>query len=441
MLRNALRPLIAAVLLSLIRSASAIELGEIIDASRVNGALRVEIELASADDAWPQQSSCFSLAPDPENLDNLPVVSNGRATLRTLDGRHSVVVNSNQRIGEAAVLSLRLNCGFNVRRDYFLHLAPEEATPAEVLAAEVPVPETSQAPPADRLPPRKPKPVRPRPRASGDRVEVSLTAADEALSRSLATPAPAPAPAVRQAPAAGPATYAAAGAEAVQLDARLSELEATVASLRAELEAATRAHELALAAAAESASRSSPAPAVVSADTALAVVPRNLAPDTSDDTAYSANWLLGIAVGGALLALAALAPASGWLRRRAGGEPDTVVQHPVVAVPRPTPSAGLPADVDVDAHTASGAHAIEVVEPNSPLERAEFMLSFGRVDDAAVALEEYIASNPRDAIEPWLKLLEIYRHAGRRHAFEALARRMHKTFNVTAPLWDRKSIA
>ena len=140
MLRKALRPLFAAVLLSLVRSASAMELGEIISASRVGGALRVEIELASADDAWPQQSSCFSLAPDPVNPDNLPVVSNGRATLRTLDGRHSVIVNSNQRIGEAAVVSLRLNCGFNARRDYVLHLGPPEVTPAEVLAAEAPAP-------------------------------------------------------------------------------------------------------------------------------------------------------------------------------------------------------------------------------------------------------------------------------------------------------------
>ena len=237
------------------------------------------------------------------------------------------------------------------------------------------------------------------------------------MSRSLA------APALAAKPAPGPAIYAVAGAEAVQLDARLSELEATVASLRAELEAANRAQEPARAAATDS------------ADTALAVVPRNLKPDTRDETGYSSNWLLGIAVGGVVLVLAAFAPVSGWLRRRAGGAPEAVEAHSVVAVPRSTSPA---ADADVDAQTAPGAHAIEVVEPKSPLELAEFMLSFGRVDDAAVALEEHIASNPRDAIEPWLKLLEIYRTAGRRHAFEALARRMHKTFNVAAPLWDRR---
>ena len=426
MLRKALRRSFAAALLGLTQSVGAVELGEIISLSRVGGALRIEIELAATADAVPQQSSCFSLAADPPNPDGLPVVSNGRATLRTLEGRHSVIVNSNQRVGEAALLGLRLKCGFNAQRDYVLHLPPPEVAPAEVAIAAAPAAEMGQTLPGDRLPPRKPKPAKPLRRVPADRVAVSLTAADEALSRSLSPPAPAD----------GPVNYAAAGADAVQLDADLRRLEATIARLRAEIEASTVAQEPARATATEPAALR-PQPTASSAEPALAVVSRGLKPDTGDNAAYADNWPLGIAVGSVLLMLAALMPVRRWLQRRTAGQAEP--QLPAVAVPPSTPRAATGAGIDDDAHTARGARAIEVVEPKSLLERAEFMLSFGRVDDATIALEEYIASNPKSAIEPWKKLLEIYRDTGRRHAFDALARRMHKSFNVAAPPWERSS--
>ena len=424
MFHKVLRSWFAAALLSLMQPAGAVELGEIISVSRVDGALRVEIELRPTTDAFPQRSSCFTLAHDPPNPGGLPVVANGRATLRTLDGRHSVIVNSNQRVGEAALLSLRLSCGVDARRDYVLHLPPPEAVPVEVPLAAAPVFEPPQPQAETRLPPRKPRRVLPRPRPTGDRVAVSLTPADEALSRSLAAPAD------------GPANYAAAGAEAVRLDADLRQLEATVARLRAEIESQIRARDLALAAAAaEPAARESPVRAAATAEAAPAVLPRSLKPDARDEAAFSANWLIAIGAAGALLVLAAYVLGRGWSRRR-GGEPEA--EQPVVALPRATPRVAAGADED-DPHGAPNAHKIEVVEPKSPLELAEFMLSFGRVDDAVMALEEHIASNPKSAIEPWRKLLEIYRKAGRRHAFDALARRMQTTFNVTAPTWERRS--
>lgn len=446
MLRKSLRPLLAAALLGLMRSASAIELGEIISVSRAGGALRVEIELPSAGDDLPVRSSCFTLAVDPENPSGLPVVANGRATLRTLDGRHSVIVNSNQRIGETAVLGLRMNCGSGARRDYVLQLAPEPVASTQVRLAEMPAAEmrmaempatemrmaevsaaeTPQARPAERLPPKRPKRVSPRPRVADDRIEVSLTPADEALSRRMSAAAPASAP----------ADYAAAGAVATQLDARLRELEATLASLRAEIEAANRAEQQFLAAAPGSDTGSVRLAAATPADSPLAVVPRSLKPTPGDESAYSTNWLLGIGAGATMLLLAAYAALRGWLRRRAADEPDAEVPLRGAAAPQATQTAA--SDADGDGHAALGAHTIEVVEPKSPLELAEFMLSFGRVDDAAMALEEHIASNPRSAIEPWQKLLGIYRQVGRRHAFEALARRMHRTFNVAAPQWEQK---
>lgn len=428
MFRKALGLWFAAALLSLMQPAGAVELGEIISVSRVDGALRVEIELPSTADPFPQRSSCFTLADDPPNPGGLPVVSNGRATLRTLDGRHSVIVNSRQRIGESALLSLRLVCGVNARRDYVLQLPPTEVAPAVVPVivpvAATPEFEPTQSPVENRLPPRRSRPIVPRQRASGDRVAVSLTAADEALSRSLA------------APAGGPADYAAAGAEAVRLDADLRRLEATVARLRVEIESQMRARELALAAATEEpAGRVAPVTVAATAESATAVLPRSLKPDTRDETAYSAYWLIASGAGGALLVLAAYALMRAWSRRRGGGEPEA--EQPVVPVPRATPRAAA-GDED-DAHSAPDSHKIEVVEPKSPLELAEFMLSFGRVDDAVIALEEHIASHPKSAIEPWRKLLEIYRQAGRRHAYDGLARRMYKTFNVAAPPWERRT--
>lgn len=79
---------------------------------------------------------------------------------------------------------------------------------------------------------------------------------------------------------------------------------------------------------------------------------------------------------------------------------------------------------------------IDVSEHESAMELAEIMLSFGRVKGAAQTLADYIAHNPRQAVEPWLKLLDVYRGAGMRGEWEALAGRLNQTFNVEVPQWD-----
>lgn len=432
-MRNTLRALaLATALPAVMQSASAAELGDIISASRVGAGVRVEIELVGADGRLPEQSSCFSLVSDPLNPDGLPVLANGRATLRTLEGRHSVIIISSQRVGETAVLGLRLGCGFDTRRNYVLRLPPPELAQAPIAEsrppAQVPLQEPvveapaseppQQKAPAKLAPPRKPIRAAARPRANGDRLALSLSESDEALSRRLAEPA------------SGPADYRAAGAEAVALNARLSELEATVARLRAELAASTPTAEAGRAIIAQREIGPPHVPTAAPVDGALAVVPRSLKPDAAEEPGYSMAWLLTFAAGGALLTLAAVALARRWSLRRSAGEDAAAAPAPV------TVPGAAPAAVDADAQGEQGPHTIEVSEPKSPLELAEFMLSFGRVDEAAMALEEYIANNPRGAIEPWHKLLDIYRQVGRRHAFDALARRMHRTFDVPAPSWE-----
>ena len=80
--------------------------------------------------------------------------------------------------------------------------------------------------------------------------------------------------------------------------------------------------------------------------------------------------------------------------------------------------------------------ATVVEEHKSAVELADIMISFGRVQGAAETLAEFIRGNPREAVTPWLKLLEVYRSAGLRTEFDTIAGELNKTFNVTAVNWD-----
>lgn len=93
------------------------------------------------------------------------------------------------------------------------------------------------------------------------------------------------------------------------------------------------------------------------------------------------------------------------------------------AVPAPPPVLPLP-------------HEEAAEEHESAIELAEIMIGFGRVQGAAETLAEFIQSNPKKSVTPWLKLLEVYRAAGLRSEFDALARQLNKTFNVKSVTWD-----
>ena len=113
------------------------------------------------------------------------------------------------------------------------------------------------------------------------------------------------------------------------------------------------------------------------------------------------------------------------------------------------PRSQLPAQADTSGEwaepTFAPAHPIpfdeNVDEHDSALELAEIMMSFGRTQGAAETLADYIRNNPRQAVKPWLKLLEVYHVAGMRAEFEALTRQLNKTFNVKMISWsDFKTI-
>ncbi|MDR2092888.1 MAG: hypothetical protein LBP58_06190 [Azoarcus sp.] len=117
--------------------------------------------------------------------------------------------------------------------------------------------------------------------------------------------------------------------------------------------------------------------------------------------------------------------------------------EPEAAVPPPVHPM-LPALPDWDpASPALDLRAAEVFASeektqahDSTIELAEIMLSFGRVNSAAEALANFIENNPKAAIAPWLKLLEVYRESGQRAEFDKIALKLNKTFNVRTVDWD-----
>jgi len=78
----------------------------------------------------------------------------------------------------------------------------------------------------------------------------------------------------------------------------------------------------------------------------------------------------------------------------------------------------------------------EHFEANPVMELADIMLSFGRVKGAAQALQEYIDHNPQEALQPWIRLMDVYRMAGMRAEFETVARNLNQHFNVEVQSWD-----
>jgi len=77
----------------------------------------------------------------------------------------------------------------------------------------------------------------------------------------------------------------------------------------------------------------------------------------------------------------------------------------------------------------------EHFEANPVMELADIMLSFGRVKGAAQALQEYIDNNPQEALQPWIRLMDVYRMAGMKTEFEAVSRNLNQNFNVEVQEW------
>lgn len=118
--------------------------------------------------------------------------------------------------------------------------------------------------------------------------------------------------------------------------------------------------------------------------------------------------------------------------------PEAEFAHSVLDdIPAPEPLvAELPAAKPLGPESRLDASVDEVFTHNPVMELAEIMLSFGRVKGAAQALKEYIDQNPKEALQPWVKLLEVYRLADMKDEFEALAKSLNENFNVELLHWS-----
>jgi len=111
-----------------------------------------------------------------------------------------------------------------------------------------------------------------------------------------------------------------------------------------------------------------------------------------------------------------------------GGEPE-LLGHPSALSDTPVETSDSAAEIDV-------APVDEHFEANPVMELADIMLSFGRVKGAAQALQEYIDNNPQEALQPWIRLMDVYRMAGMQDEFETVARNLNQNFNVEIQHWD-----
>ncbi|UCV24196.1 type IV pilus assembly protein FimV [Ferribacterium limneticum] len=107
--------------------------------------------------------------------------------------------------------------------------------------------------------------------------------------------------------------------------------------------------------------------------------------------------------------------------------------------PRPETPAKAPERGNDSLMSISATTLDEHFEANPVMELAEIMLSFGRVKGAAQALQEYIDHNPQEALQPWIRLMDVYRMAGMRTEFENVARNLNQHFNVEVQSWDEAS--
>lgn len=108
---------------------------------------------------------------------------------------------------------------------------------------------------------------------------------------------------------------------------------------------------------------------------------------------------------------------------------------------------GLDDALSIMTHSGLGPHSVlqivdgDIEEHDSAVELADIMMSFGRIQGAAQTLSDFIRANPKQAVKPWIKLLEVYRAADMQTEYEALSAQLNKTFNVRPAPWDEFEIA
>lgn len=469
------------MLLSLCASAgvSAVGFGELRGQPILGERLAVGVELLGAERPVPD-ASCFRVVP-PAGGSDLPWLK--RALLTVRPGTPALLeIRSDFPLREPIMqLAVELGCGHDISRVYVLLASPAldkprtgEQLPAvaapavpSVIERRVPSPSPPTLAPQPRMAPKKT--ALPRPAvATPDRLMLSGGSAGEDISLRLATEFAVPGEQLKEVQRDmlrlefrmlmainEQATTQLAATE------KLRKMEGTLAELR--LQAGAFAQR------------------VEQGDS----LPQNASPERAPPSgpkiprlegAVSSSWLSDWSLYGALLGI--LLGLGGWLgwqnfrernRRRDDhgfefGDKPSLSTTPVSAeAPAQVRELDLPLETALDTPThidfeldggGSGtvgvtleeepviAPAFEVPPPethaevNPVMELAEIMLSFGRVKGAAQTLQEYIDNNPQDALQPWIRLMDVYRMAGMRDEFESVARNLNRHFNVEVQNWE-----
>ena len=114
-----------------------------------------------------------------------------------------------------------------------------------------------------------------------------------------------------------------------------------------------------------------------------------------------------------------------------GGEPLAVVD-----VLLPTVPGALPDDPKTSVSPLAIARDVSVDELIDLDQQVEFFMVLGQEESAIDVLESYIRVSGASTPMPFLKLLELYRHAGLRADYERTRMNFNLQFNAHAPLWE-----
>lgn len=463
--RTRIALLIASLMLVSPTSAFTAVLGEITSLSAIGSPLRIEIEVP--DGRLGNASSCLRIATPVDTGQGLPAIRGARISASGSGATTRIVVSSSETMLEpAAQLAIENVCEARMRREYTLlfpypgtaPLLPDAAVQREALPTGTrtvtPAPSRSARTATSRTqrtqaPAGPVTPTPPKIRESGAAQQDRLVVAAEEQGPRVALP-----------------LSGTSSRNVSSLERREQEIAAAIdRSIVNQIELLARIKELEQIQTRlmEQASRigvtiTPPAAPPLPAEAAPSPAPSPAAESTSTPTDIT-SWLLMAA-----LALAALAIAAALIvrSRRQAPEPSSASTGGTAAPSGHTPAVLDSPETVSPPVTLSSAHVAgvaplewdpspsafdssalaplvleeEVEEHDSAIELADIMMSFGRVHGAAETLAEFIRGNPKQAVTPWLKLLEVYRAAGLRAEFDGLARQLNKTFNVKAVTWD-----
>lgn len=448
--------------------AMAVGLGELRGQPVLGERLAVGVELLGAGKP-PPEASCFRIVLPAEGND-LPWLK--KAAFAVRPGNPAVLeIRSDSPLREPIIqLAVELGCGHDISRVYVLLASPAVAGPraGDPSAAVLPpsaVPSASER----RLPPRPASPAvpllkaapkqnaLPRPAiAQTDRLMLSGGGGTEDLSLRLATEL----------------VVRGAQVEEVQRDIMRLEFRMLMAMSEQATNQLAAAEKLRNMEGTLLELRRQAAAFALRVERAEVAAPASEPPAAPPAKATgAAGWLTDWSLYGALLG--ALLGLGGWLawqnyrdrdRRRDDSSREFDEMPALAAEPKPEPALDLPlentheapprvdfelvgggsgeGEVAVAGAVAEEVPGVELSSPETPveinpvMELAEIMLSFGRVKGAAQTLQEYIDNNPQDALQPWVRLMEVYRMAGMREEFESVARNLNRHFNVEVQAWE-----